>query len=223
MKKNKKLIIFGSGKFADFIAYSFEIDSEYKVSAFCVEENFLSSNTNTEFQIPIVCFEKIKELYPPENYQLFIAIGNDKVRENKFEQAKQKGYSLPTFISSNANCSPNLILEGENIFIGEASFIQPFVTIQSNTYIIGARIGHHSLIKKNSLLSACLLGAEVEVNQNSFIGLNATIRPKIKIAKNNIIGMGAVINNSTRDFEVYSAPSAVKRTLSYKQIADNFL
>ncbi len=223
MKTHKELIIFGTGKFADFIAYSFENDSDYKVSAFSVEKDFLSSQLNEEFNVPVVAFETIEENYPPEKYHLFIAVGNDAVREKIFNQAKSKGYFLPNFISSNAKYAKNLTLLGENIFVGEASFLQPFVTIESNSYLIGARIGHHSVIKRNTLLSVCLLGAEVEIGQNSFIGLNATLRSKIKVGKKNIIGMGSVIDKNTNDYEVYTAPTAKKRTLNYQDIVNTFL
>ena len=223
MEKIKKLIIFGNGKFADFIAYSFNTESSYEISAFCVEKKFLLTTENAEFGVPIISFEEIGNLYPPHEYHIFIAVGNDALRERIYNECKNKKYFLPNFISPFTIIPKNLKLIGENIFIGEGSNIQPFVTIESNTYIIGARIGHHCLIKKNSLLSACLLGAEVEIYENSFIGLNSTVRPKIRIAKNNIIGMGAIINKHTKDFEVYSASSARKRTLTYKEISDSFL
>jgi sugar O-acyltransferase (sialic acid O-acetyltransferase NeuD family) len=223
IKKNRKLIIFGSGKFSEFIAYSFENDSEYELCAFCVEKSYLSSEINSEFDIPIVIFENIEEKFPAEHYHLFIAVGNDAVREKIHKQAKLKGYSLPNFISSLAIIPNNLKTLGENIFISEGSTLQAFVSIESNTYLLGARVGHHCIIKKNSLLSGCLVGAEVEIGENSFIGLNATIRSKIKIAKYNIIGMGANITKNTNKFEVYTSSAAQKRTLDYNDIANSFL
>ena len=223
MEQTKKLIIFGDGKFSEFIAYSFEQEANFKIAAFCLEKKFISSNKNREFNVPMVSFESISHNYPPKEYYLFITVGNDNVRERIFKSAKQKGYSLPNFISPNSIIPKNLKLEGENIFIGEGSALQPYVKIKSNTILLSAKVGHHSKINENCLLSVCLIGAEVEIGKNTFIGLNATVRSKVFIADKNIIGMGSNITKDTKPREIYSASPAKRRNLKYEDIADNFL
>jgi sugar O-acyltransferase (sialic acid O-acetyltransferase NeuD family) len=223
MKEIKKLIIFGDGKFSEFIAYSFQQETNFIISAFCLEKEFISSNRNIEFNVPMVSFENVSENYPPEEYYFFITVGNDSIRERIFKSAKHKGYKLPNFISPNSIIPKNLKLEGENIFIGEGSALQPYVKIKSNTILLSAKVGHHSKINENCLLSVCLIGAEVEIGRNTFIGLNATVRSKVFIADKNIIGMGCNITKDTKPREIYSTSPAKRRNLKYEDIADNFL
>ena len=220
--KNKKLIIYGVGKFADIICYSFMNDSAYTVVAQCVEGDYLSKIGETEHEFPLVNFDVLENNYDPAEYDLFITAGNDGIRERIYKAAKQKGYFLTTYISTNAVCPKNL-KTGDNVFIGEATFIQAYVKIDDNTFIIGARIGHHSKIGKNSLLSVCLLGAEVTVGNNSFIGLNSTIKPKTKIGGKNIIGMNCNIISDTEDKSVFSQPGTKKRGLSYDDLKGKYL
>lgn len=219
--KNKKLIIYGIGEFAEYIAYAFKNDSEYEVVAFCVESEFLSTqNANSEY--PVLEFEKLSNVYPPELFELFIAVGNDRVRERIFSVSKERGYILASYISSKAICWENLIY-GENVFISEDSGIQPFVEVKENTIIIGAKIGHHSVIGKNVLLSLTFIGANVTVGDNSFLGLNSAVKPNLKIGSRNIIGMGCNIINSTKDGEIYSAPKAKKRSISSGRMNSKYL
>ena len=42
-----------------------------------------------------------------------------------------------------------------------------------------------------------------EIDKNTFIGVNATLRDHIKVGKFNVIGAGALILKSTEDHQVY--------------------
>ncbi|MBO2544813.1 acetyltransferase [Salegentibacter sp. BDJ18] len=222
MKKSKKLVIYGVGKFADFIIYSFMHDSSYKVVAQCVEETYISKIPKTDHEFPLVNFDDLEKKFNPDEYELFITVGDDRVRERIYRSALKKGYTLATYIASSAIYPKNL-KTGDNVYIGEKTGIQPFVEIGNNTFIIAANIGHHSKIGKNSLLSVCLLGAEVQVGKNTFIGLNATIKPKIKIGSFNIIGMNSKITSNTPDHAVFSEPATKIHKLSYKDINGKYL
>ena len=56
----EKLIIYGIGKFAEYVAYAFDQDSEYKVVAFSVEKKLKTSNLFSGK--PLIEFEKLQEL-----------------------------------------------------------------------------------------------------------------------------------------------------------------
>ena len=220
--KDKKLIIYGVGKFTDFICYSFMNDSDYTIIAQCVEGNYLSKANETEHEYPLVNFDNLEETFLPEDFELFITVGDDKIRERIYETAKKKHYKLATYISTSSIVPKNLIT-GDNVYIGEKTGIQPFVEIKDNTFIIGANIGHHCKIGKNSILSVCTLGAEVMVGDNCFIGLNATIRPRITIGAKNIIGMNCSITSNTTEKSIFNQPSSKKRALSYDDLKGRYL
>ncbi|MCY7361589.1 MAG: sugar O-acyltransferase, partial [Ignavibacteria bacterium] len=71
--KTKKLIIIGNTSNARLAKYFFETDSEFAVKAFSVNKEYI---TESEFvDLPVTPFEEIKKNYPPEEFELFVAVG----------------------------------------------------------------------------------------------------------------------------------------------------
>lgn len=220
---SKNLIIYGNGNFAEYIRYAFEQDSDYTVKAFCLEASYLSQLAErTQNGLEILDFNTLKDTHSPSDYDLFIAIGNDAIRERIFNETKSMGFKLANYISSKACVWHNLRL-GTNVFISEDTAIQPFVEIGDNTIMIGPRIGHHCKIGSHILLSLSFIGANSSIGDNSFLGLNSAIKPNTVIEKRNIIGMGCNISKHTRENEVYSSASAKKRNLTYQDLNGKYL
>ena len=99
----KKLIIFGTGDIAQLAHYYFTSDSEYEVEAFTVDSQFIESKTFIEQ--PVVPFEEVASHYPPDKYDMFIALSYSRlnaVRKEKYLAAKAIGYSLANYISTKA-------------------------------------------------------------------------------------------------------------------------
>ena len=218
----KKLIIYGIGKFAEYIAYVFDQDSPYEVVGHCVERKVLKGQIKIASENKVIDFDDIEKKYSPKEFELFVTVGNDAIRERIFKDAKKKGYTLASHISSFADYMENLKI-GENVYIGGGSGIEPFVEIEDNCILIGARIGHHVKICKNSLLSHPVVGSNVIIGQNSFLGINCSIKPDVKIGERNIIGMGAIITKDTQEGEVYSPSPTIKRTITYEKINNRHL
>ncbi len=220
--KNKKLIIYGYGKFAEYVRYVFTHDTDYDVINFCLEASYLAKLNIIEGESEIFNFDNLEENYNPDQYDLFIAVGNDKIRERLFLSGKKKGFVMANYISKKTILWENLSL-GQNVFISEDSAFQPFVKIGDNTIIIGAKIGHHSIIGANSLLSTCVIGANVKIGNNCFLGINSSVKSNIEIGDRNIIGMGSIITKNTGELEVFTTPAAIKRKLNYSDISDRYL
>lgn len=191
----KQLVIFGSGDIAQLAHFYFSTDSEYEVVAFIVDAAYLS---DTIFcGLPVFAFEEVVEHYPPDQYEIFIALSYSKlngVRKEKFMEAKEMGYQLPSFISSHATVL-NEGRIGENCFIFEDNTIQPFVTIGNNvTLWSGNHIGHHSTIKDHCFIAShVVVSGGVEIGEQCFIGVNATLRDHIKVGEKCVIGAGALL------------------------------
>ena len=152
--------------------------------------------------LPLVAFETVANVFCPKDHKIFIAVGENSIRAQKFQQAIEKGYSLLSYISSKSNVWDDLTY-GQNVFVSEDSVIQPYVTIGDNSLLIGARVAHHSVVGKNSLLSGCLLGGSVVIGNNCFLGLNTTVKQGVCVGDNNLIGMGCIISKNTKDNEIY--------------------
>ena len=221
--EKSKVVIYGIGKLAEYMSYIISQDSVHKVSAFCIEADLKIENVQNLGGLPIVDFENLEQNFPPDEYQLCIAIGNNWVRERIFKISKRKSYSFISYLSSKATLWENL-KSGENVFIGEGSIVQPFVSIGDNTIVLGAKIGHHSIIGNNVLLSGCYLAGNVKIEDNSFLGLNSTVKQNIIISRNNIIGMGSNITKNTNDGEVYSNEKTTrKRIISSERFKNKYL
>jgi sugar O-acyltransferase (sialic acid O-acetyltransferase NeuD family) len=191
----KPLVIFGSGDIAQLAHHYFSTDSNYEVVAFTVDANYIMES---EFcGLPVVAFEDIAQNYPPDSYDLFIALSYSKlnaVRKEKFLAAKEKGYKLVSFISSHATVL-NEGRIGENCFVFEDNTIQPFVTIGNNvTLWSGNHIGHHSLIRDHTFIAShVVVSGGVEIGEQCFVGVNATLRDHIKIGDRCVVGAGALL------------------------------
>jgi sugar O-acyltransferase (sialic acid O-acetyltransferase NeuD family) len=147
-------------------------------------------------------------------YELFIAIGYAKmnlIRQKFMNEAKSKGYSLLSYISTNAQYWKNLKI-GENVFIFECNNIQPFVTIGDGTILwSGNHIGHHSVIHDHNFISShVVVSGHCVINSNSFIGVNSTLGHQVELGKENIIGAGSIITKSTGFGEVYVPARSLK-------------
>ncbi|QYA26048.1 hypothetical protein G3I01_11145 [Gramella sp. MT6] len=220
--KNKKLIIYGIGSFAEYVQYLFDKDSQYEVVGFCVERTIFDQTSISLYNKPLIPFEDIMKVFPPESYYLFIAVGNNIIRKRIFNLAKELGYKLAKFISTKTICWEDLSY-GENTFIDEGCKIHPYVEIGDNSIIMFSSIGHHTKIGSHNLISVSTLGGRVTVKNESFIGMNSVIKQNVTIASKNIIGMGCVIEGDTQENSVYSNKGTTKRNTTYDKVANRFL
>ncbi len=217
-----KIAIYGTGTFADYIAYCLSQHPDYQVQGFCVEREFQPADSERQDGLRITDFESLEEVFPPDDHSLFISVGNNWVRERIFKEAKRKGYSLISYISPRATTHPDLIY-GENVFVDDSTVIHPFVSIGDNTMMLGSKVGHHCRIGSNVLLSACSLAGNVQVGDNSFVGMNSAVQQNTVIGRSNIIGMGSIIVHSTADGDVYSERPTPKRRISADDVKDKYL
>ena len=204
------IVIFGAGEIAEIAYFYFKNDSEHTVVAFCVNRDFLK--TDRLCDLPVVAFEDLEQHYPPNDHQMFVALSYAKinaVRAEKCQEAKDKGYTLVSYVSSRATTFPGLEV-GENCFILEDNTIQPFVTIGNNvTLWSGNHIGHHSCIKDNCFIAShVVVSGGVTIGENCFLGVNVTLRDHITLGKSCVVGAGALIVKDAEDNGVYSAVAA---------------
>jgi sugar O-acyltransferase (sialic acid O-acetyltransferase NeuD family) len=209
MNKNKKLIIVGDSAFAEIAYEYFSYDSDFTVVAFSVEKEFIKQDRL--FELPIVAFETIENIYSPNEHYIFVATVYtqlNRLRTRLSLEAKEKGYKLAGYISSQAFVWKNVEI-GEHCFIFENNVVQPFVKLGNNIVLwSGNHIGHHSIIKNNCFISShVVVSGFVEVGENSFLGVNSTISNNIKIAKDCWIGPGSVITKDTKEGELYKVPN----------------
>lgn len=209
--RNKKLIIYGTSIIAELAYEYFSSDSTYKVSGFTVDTKFMNTNKFNGYEV--YPFEDIVNICPPDEFDMFIAIGSMKlntIREKYYKIAKCLGYSLATYISSKSSVYHNVEI-GDNCFILPYSVIQPFSKISNSVFVWDATmIGHHCTISDNVFIASAKIAGLSTINNNSFIGLGALIGDGVVIEKYNYISMGSVINKSTESYSIYRSKPAKK-------------
>lgn len=207
-----KIVIFGAEDIAKLADYYFTHDSEHEVVAYTIDSAYRTSDSY--MNRPLVDFEEVERLYPPAGYQLFVAVSYTQMnqfRARKYAEAKAKGYTLPSYISSKCTYLSQF-KPGDNCLILEDNTIQPFVTIGNNvTLWSGNHIGHDSVIEDHCYLtSQVVVSGRVHIGPYCFLGVNATLRNGISVAASTLIGAGTVLMHDTNEKEVFVPARAVK-------------
>ena len=222
MTKNinkKKLVLIGAGEFAEIAHEYFTHDSDYEVVALSVERQYLTLPTLAG--LPVVPYEELELLYPPDQYELFVAIPVsqlNRLRTRLYLDAKQRGYRFATYISSHAFVWRNAKV-GENTFIFENNVIQPFVNVGNNCVLWSSNhIGHRTVIHDHVFISShAVISGYCEIGESCFIGVNSTLADNVIVGRDCVIGAGALISKNTEQGKIYPGiPSEVPKVGSLR-------
>lgn len=212
-----KVVIFGLLDTAELAHYYLTNDSEHEVVAFTVNEAY--QNRDFFCELPVVSFERLNTIYPPNNYALFVPMTGqkmNKLRTKIYLEGKERGYSYISYISSKATVFDNEI--GENCFILEDNTIQPFTKIGNNVVLwSGNHIGHHGEIKDHVFFTShVVMSGHCIIESYCFFGVNATIRDYSHLAEGTLLAMGAsLITQKTEEWGIYLGNPAKKKEGKY--------
>lgn len=196
----RPLVIFGTAEIAALARYYFENDGDRRVSAFTVDDSFVQADS---FEgLPVVPFSEAVSRYSPAECDMFVALsyrGLNRLRQDKYEQAKAAGYRLASYVCSKSVTWPDLSI-GDNCFILENQTIQPTVKIGNNVMLwSGNHLGHGSVIADHVYFAShVVLSGHCRVGERTFIGVNATIKDFTSIGEDCFVAMDASV---TRDLE----------------------
>lgn len=217
----KKLVIVGTGLFAEVVCTYFRAAKQYEVVAFSADKTYAERSPEL-LGLPVVDFAVLDSTYPPQAYETFVAIGFrdlNKIRARFFNEAKAKGYQCASYIHSSVVSWPESSI-GENVFVFEDNTIQPFVTIRDDTILwSGNHVGHHSSIGAHCFITShVVISGSCTVGDYSFLGVNATVRDGVRIGARNIIGPGSLILKNTQDAQVFLPKGTEARGLTSDRV-----
>ena len=201
----KPLVLVGAGEFARIALEYFEHDSDRDVAAFSVEREYIVAD-RIEGR-PVVAYETLEYDFPPEEFDVFVAVpasGLNRLRTRLFADARRRGYTCATYISSRAFVWRNAQI-GQNCFIFENNVVQPFVRIGDNCILwSGNHVGHRTVVHDNVFMAShAVISGYCEIGAGSFVGVNATFNDHVKVARDNVIGAGALVTRDTEAGRVY--------------------
>ncbi len=218
----RKVILFGSGAVAHTTYHDLSLcSSEYEVVAFAVDADYLQETIL--FGLPVVPFGDVQVTFPPEQFDMLVAVGytaTNRLRAERYLQAKEKGYRLVNFVSPNTVIYPGLEI-GDNCHISHNCTIFQGVRI-GNDVTVGANsvIGHDVIIHDHCFLaSGVAIAGSVTVGPYCFLGTNATLRNRIRVESECVIGAGAVVLEDTDKCSVYLGQCAQVLPISSRELS----
>jgi sugar O-acyltransferase (sialic acid O-acetyltransferase NeuD family) len=129
-----------------------------------------------------------------EEFDIFVGIGNNQVREKVQNRLEDAGANIPVLIHPNA-------IVGEQVEINFGSVIMAGVIINCCTRIgkgciinTGVTIDHDNLLQNFVHLSPGVhLAGTVEIGQGTWLGIGSLVSNNVRISEGCIIGAGAVV------------------------------
>lgn len=191
----QNLVIFGSAEIAELAKYYFENDSAFRVAAFTVDDEFAEADQH--LGLPLVPFSEVATRYPPAEYAMHVALSYSKLnrlRQEKYEQAKAAGYELASYVCSRSVTWPDLSF-GDNCFILENQTVQPTVKIGNNVVVwSGNHLGHGSVIGDHTYIAShVVISGHCTIGQRCFFGVNATVKDFTDIGDDCFVAMDASV------------------------------
>tara|TARA_B110000967_G_C18836341_1_gene536938 strand:- start:110 stop:781 length:672 start_codon:yes stop_codon:yes gene_type:complete len=201
-----KIVIFGAGGGADTAYRYFKSDTNHEIVAFT--QNTSMKDKDQFHGLPVVDFENVEDVYPPNEYQMFLLISFDqmsKLRIGKYNEIKKKGYTCASYVASNIFRISEIDV-GENCFICENQTINLDVKIGNNVVLwSNNHVGDRTIIKDHVWVTSHVsIGGDVVIGEGCLIGMNSTISHGIKLGKKVFLGAGAVLSKDTKDNEAFA-------------------
>ena len=215
------VVIFGTAPLSSVAWYCLTHDSGYRVVAFTVDRDHIESDSF--HGLPVYPFEDLEGFAPPSRVKMLVPIGFsrlNRIRMERYEQARSRGYEFATYVSSRAIVWPDLTI-GENCMVYDGAAVQPFAKIGNNVVIrSGAIVSHHAEISDHCFIAAHgVVAGSTRVGERCVLGLNSTVRDGVTVAERCIVAAGAVVAGDTEPDGVYlgvpakRGPSAAEGTL----------
>src|SRR5690554_1485985 len=188
-----KCVIIGSGTYGQ--VYARYLDDLYSEIVFTDNESSLKNTIINGVKV-IGHDDFALANLDPNIYDVYVPLGNVKVRRYVINQFKEKGFNLPNYIHPSVNIDKTVNIGEEAIYILEGTLIMPFVNIHNGVMIsVSTIIAHHTTLNSGVFISAgSNIGASININENAFIGISSTVMTGVKeIGEDSIIGAGTVV------------------------------
>ncbi len=136
----------------------------------------------------------LEDIHDRDQVNIYLAIGDNKLRRDWFHKVKEMGYSLPNLLSSDALIDRYAKM-GEGNIVCSRAYIGPGATLGDNNLINTASLIEHEVQVGSHchFAPSSTVAGRVSIGDETFIGAGATIIDQIRIAERTTIGAGAVV------------------------------
>lgn len=216
----KKILIYGTGQYADIIYHMAHEVLQYEVAAFVLDKEYIADESY--LNKPTVAMEQIKKVYPPDGHDMVIGfIGKEMFnqRKKKYELCHEMGYRMPNLIHPKAIIASNVKLGSGNVIFEHVS-VGPYSILGSgNIFWNGCNIAHHANIGNyNNFAPGMATAGITTIGNNCFMGVNSATNNYVTIADYTLVGAGAYVSHDTKLYDVIVPAKSI--TLEGKKSTD---
>lgn len=128
---------------------------------------------------------------------IFLAIGDNRVREQYFKTARMIGYCTPNLIASTAIVDPTVKMGEANVICHHA-YIGPMASAGDNNLLnTGCIVEHESSVGNATHIGpATVVAGRCHIGNRVSMGVGVRVINSLSIADDTIIGAGSVVINN---------------------------
>lgn len=136
----------------------------------------------------------------PKQYDVAVAVGNNRIRRQIAEKAAALGFSLPVLIHPGAYVSPSATV-GQGCVVMAKAVVQADSVLKDGVIVnTAATVDHDCLLDAFVHISpGAHLSGNTHIGEESWIGTGACSRQQIRIGSRATIGAGAVVVRDVSD------------------------
>lgn len=210
------VVIYGAGSFASVVWYMLEHDSPHQVVGFTADRPYC--HEETLHGRPLIPFDALEAEFPPTQVQMVLAVGAhgvNRLRSERFAEAKTRGYGFASYVSSRASVWPDLNA-GEGCLIFDGAKVNPFAVVGSNCLLgSGTHVSHHSVIGDHCYFAPhAAVAGRTRIGARCFLGVNSAVRDGVNVAERCLLAAGAVVTSDTEANGVYAGVPAKRRKVA---------
>ncbi len=206
----KNIVIFGVNAFSKLMKWYIENDSDDKVIAFSINEEYME--TDTFCGVPVIPFEYLGDRFNKNNFEILLTIGYSQmngIREKIFNMCLDNEYKIASFKHSSVAQYSDDIGIG-NIFL-ENVCLQPFCKVGNGNIVQHFTIISHEATVGNFNYFAgnVHIAGLSNVGDRCFVGINGIVQNGISLGSYNLVGAGTCVSKDTEDY-IVTAPNKVR-------------
>lgn len=138
-----------------------------------------------------------------------VAIGDNKIRGERFEECRELGLELINAIAPTAHIAHSATI-GKGVVLSTGAIICTGAHIGNNVIInTGAIVEHEDIIEDNVHIGpGTVLAGRVTVKKGSFVGIRSVVKEYVTIGENVTVGAGSVVLENIPDNAVVAGSPA---------------
>jgi len=205
----QKLLILGTGFFAQEVRVLAQETSQFEVEAF-VENWKIENCEKTLVGLPIRWVDHIADLVP--SHRVICALGTTH-RDGFIKQAYELGFQFATIVHPTAHIPAESSI-GEGSILGVGSVVAAYTSIGRHVQVNrGCLIGHHTAIADFCTISpGANIAGSVNIGEGTYVGMGAIVLDHITIGNRCVVGAGAVVTRDVPDrVQVTGIPAKITK------------